>query len=204
MPRFEEETILPFPAPLEAIGLATHLRSTLVASSLESLRRRGLLDQYSGIVARQHREALLSTVAGQWLPMDVGLAHYEAVDRLGFTSDEAHRIGAEVSHKIHDTFLGVVMRAATQAGVTPWTLLPKGNQLYGRIFQGGGGTRVIKLGPKDARADIVGIPILALGYFRMAIAGLYQAGISVFCTRAYVHEIGRRTPTAITLRLSWA
>jgi hypothetical protein len=96
------------------------------------------------------------------------------------------------------------MKMATNAGVTPWTLLPKGNQLFGRIFQGGGGTRIVKLGPKEARADIVGIPILAVPYFRNAIRGLYQAGISVFCTRCYVHEIGRRSPAAITLRLSWA
>ncbi len=143
MSRFEEETILPFPAPVEQLGLATHLRSTLVASSIESLRRRGLLDRYRATIAPEHREALLTTVAGLWLPMEVGIAHYETVDRLGFTQEEQAQIGREVSHKIHDTFLGVVMRAATQAGVTPWTLLPKGNQLFGRIFQGGGGTRVV-------------------------------------------------------------
>jgi hypothetical protein len=202
--RAQEETVLAFPGPLESLGLTTHLRSTLVASSLESLRRRNLMDRYGELVVPEHKEAILSTVAGLWLPIDVGLAHYEAVDRLGFTIEEQAAIGAEVSHKIHDTFLGVVMKMATNAGVTPWTLLPKGNQLFGRVFQGGGGTRVVKLGPKEARADIVGIPLLAVPYFRNAIRGLYQAGISVFCTRCYVHEIGRRSPTAITLRLSWA
>jgi hypothetical protein len=202
--RIQEETVVPLPAPLESIGLATHLRSTLVASSLESLRRRGRLDQYRTLVVPEHREAIFDIVAGLWLPIDVGLAHYEAVDRLGFTPEEQSQIGAEVSHKIHDTFLGVVMKAATQAGVTPWTLLLKGNQLFGRLFQGGGGTRVVKLGPKDARADVVGIPILAVPYFRTAICGLYQAAISVFCTRCYVQETGRRVPTAVTLRISWA
>jgi hypothetical protein len=200
-----EEVILGFPVPLESIGLATELRSTLVASSLESLRRRSLLDRYREIVAPQHKDALLSTVAGLWLPMEIGHAHYEAVDKLGFTVEEQADIGAEVSHKIHDTFLGVVMKMATNAGVTPWTLLPKGNQLYSRLFRGGGGTRVIKLGPKEARADLVGIPLLTVPYLRHAMRGLYQAAISVFCTRCYVHEVARHSaPTAITLRISWA
>jgi hypothetical protein len=203
--RSHEETILAFPAPLESIGMAKELRSTLVASSIESLRRRSLMDRYREVVAPEHKEAILSTVAGLWLPMEVGMAHYTAVDRLGFTVEEQAGIGAEVSHKIHDTFLGVVMKMATNAGVTPWTLLPKGNQLFGRIFRGGGGTRIVKLGPKEARAEIVGIPILAVPYFRNAIRGLYQAAISVFCTRCYVHEVVRFSspPTSTALRLSW-
>ena len=201
----DEETILPFPAPLDSIGMASQLRSTLIVSSFEAIRRRELLARYRQLVDPLYREGLLSTVAGLWLPVEVGMAHYEAVDRLGFSAEEQAGIGAEVSQRIHDTLLGVVMKMATNAGVTPWTLLPKGNQLYARLFQGGGGTRIIKLGPKEARADIVGVPLLAIPYFRNAIRGLYQAGTSVFCTKCYSHEIVQRRapPTSIALRLSW-
>ena len=200
-----EDVLLPFPAPLASIGVATELRSTLVASSLESLRRKNALARYEKTVSPAHKDALLSTVAGLWLPMEMGMAHYEACDRLDFSVEEILGIGAEVSHKVHDTFLGVVMKMATNAGVTPWTLLPKGNTLYGRLFRGGGGTRIIKLGPKEARADIVGIPVLGIPYFRHAIRGLYQAGLSLFCTRCYVHEMVRHAGAmSITLRLAWA
>jgi hypothetical protein len=202
----DEDTILAFPAPLESIGMAKQLRSTLIATSFEAIRKRELLGRYTELVSPTFKDTLLSTVAGLWLPIEAGVAHYEAVDRLGFSAEEQAGIGAEVSARIHDTLLGVVMKMATNAGVTPWTLLPKGNQLYGRLFQGGGGTRIIKLGPKEARADIVGVPILAVPYFRNAIRGLYQAGIQVFCTRCYAHEIVQRKapPTSIALRLSWA
>jgi hypothetical protein len=201
----DEETILPFPAPPDSIGMAKELRSTLIVSSFEALRRRELLERYRQLVDPMYRETLLSTVAGLWLPVEAGMAHYEAVDRLGFSAEQQAGIGGEVSQKIHDTLLGVVMKMATNAGVTPWTLLPKGNQLYSRLFQGGGGTRILKLGPKEARADIVGVPILAVPYFRNAIRGLYQAGISVFCTKCYAHEIVQRKapPTSIALRISW-
>jgi hypothetical protein len=200
-----EEIILPFPAPPETIGMAKQLRSTLVASSLESLRRRDLLDRYRALLPAQHTEAILSTVAGLWLPMEVGLAHYEAVDRLGFTMEEQEQIGTEVSHKLTDTFLGTVMKMATNAGVTPWTLLPKGNQFYGRLFRGGGGTRVIKLGPKEARSDVVGLPLLSVPYFRRALRALYQGAVSVFCTKCYVHEVIRQSSsTSTAFRISWA
>jgi hypothetical protein len=200
-----EEIILPFPGPPDAIGMAKHFRSTLVASSLESLRRHNLFDRYRAIVPAEHREAILSTVAGLWLPIEVGLAHYEAVDRLGMTTEQQEQIGSEVSHKLQDTFLGTVMKMATNAGVTPWTLLPKGNQFYSRLFRGGGGTRVIKLGPKEARSDVVGLPLLSVPYFRHSLRGLYQGAISVFCTKCYVHEVIRKSSsTSTAFRISWA
>lgn len=201
----EDELILPFPGPVESLGECTEVRSTLLASSLASLRRHGLYDSYLARLAPAHREAVLSSVAGQWLPMDIGRAHYQACDGLGLGPSEQVEIGAEVSFKIHETFLGVVVRMAKHAGVTPWTLLPKGNQMYSRLFQGGGGVRVIKRGPKEARADIVGIPLLAVPYFRNALRGIYQAAISLFCLQAYVHEIPREaTNSRASLKISWA
>jgi hypothetical protein len=201
----DEEIVLPFPSPVESLGMATEVRSTLIASSIESIRRRGAYDRYTKLLAQDHREAILTSVAGQWLPMASGLAHYRACEALGFTVEQQLSIGAEVSHKVHDTFLGVVVKMAKNAGVTPWTLLPKGNQLYSRLMNGGGGTQITRLGPKEARAELAGIPLLEVPYFRNAIRGLYQAGLSLFCTRAYVNEITRRgSPSYIALRVAWA
>jgi hypothetical protein len=200
----DEEIIVPFPAPADSLGLATEVRSTLIASSIESLRRRGAYDRYTKLLAPPHRDTLLMSVAGQWLPMSAGIAHYRACEALGFSVDEQFAIGAEVSHKIHDTFLGVVVKMAKNAGVTPWTLLPKGNQLYGRLLNGGGGAQVTKLGPKECRAELAGLPLLEVPYFRNAIRGIYQAAIALFCARVYVNELPRRaTPTSITMRVAW-
>jgi hypothetical protein len=200
-----EELLLPFPAPAESLGLATEVRSTLIASSIESLRRRAAYDRYCTLLSPTHKEAILTAVAGQWLPMAAGLAHYRACEALGFSIEEQFAIGSEVSHKIHDTFLGVVVKMAKNAGVTPWVLLPKGNQLYSRLFNGGGGTQITKLGPKECRAEIAGIPLLEVPYFRNAIRGIYQAAITLFCLRAYVNEIPRRgTSSSVALRVAWA
>jgi hypothetical protein len=205
MSESREEIILPFPTAESALGLAVEVRSTLIASSMDSLRRRGTFERYRKLLAAEHRDTLLSSVAGLWLPMNAGMAHYQACEDLGLSVEEQLGIGAEVSHKIHDTFLGVVIKMAKNAGVTPWTLLPKGNQLYGRLFNGGGGTQIVKLGPKEARATISGVTLLQIPYFRNAIRGLYQAAITLFCTRAYVNEIPRRsTPNSVVLRIAWA
>jgi hypothetical protein len=201
----EEEIFLPYPAPTAQLGLAREVRSTLLSSSLESLRRRGLLDQYKTTVAPEYRELILSSVAGSWLPIDVGLAHYRACNSLVPDTDDQVAIGAEVSEKIHGTFVGVVVKMAHNAGVNPWTLLPKGNQIFGRLFRGGGGTRITKLGPKEARAEIAGLTLFGIPYFRHAIRGIYQAGIALFCTRVYIHELAKLSTTdKVALHIAWA
>ncbi|MGH7297546.1 MAG: hypothetical protein ACRELB_21595, partial [Polyangiaceae bacterium] len=167
------ELVVHFPAPTATLGLATAVRSTLIASSLQSLRRRDLYERYQAVLAPEHREAVLSSVAGLWLPMEVGRAHYDACDRLNLSVLEQVEIGGDVSIKIHDTFLGVVIRTAKHAGVTPWVLLARGNQMYSRLFHGGGGIRVIRRAAKEARADVAGVPLLGIPYFRNAIRGLY-------------------------------
>jgi hypothetical protein len=181
------------------------VRSTLIASSIASLRRHELFDSYLAYLSTESRDAVLSSVAGQWLPMEVAWAHYEACNQLGLSVLETFEIGAEVSYKIHETFLGVMVRMAKNAGVSPWMILPKGNVLYARLFRGGGGTQVLKRGPKEARADLVGVPLLGIPYFRHATRGLYHAGVSLFCIRAYVHEIDRESgPMRLALKVAWA
>jgi hypothetical protein len=94
---------------------------------------------------------------------------------------------------------------ARDVGVTPWMLLTRGNQMYSRLFRGGGGVRVIERGPKEARADVAGLSLLDIPYFRHALRGLYQAAVSLFCLQSYVHEVARDGgPTRIALRISWA
>jgi hypothetical protein len=156
------------------------------------------------MLAPQHRDAVLSTVAGVWLSMDVARAHYEACERLGLSVQEQVGIGMEVSAKIHETFLGTVVRMARQAGVTPWVLLSRGHQMYSRLLQGGGGLRVVKYGPKEARADIRGVPLFGVPYFRHAVRGIYQGAVSLFCMQAYIQEITRdAAPNRIALKVSW-
>lgn len=201
----EGELVLPFPAPLERLGVATEIRSTLIASSLQSLKARGHGDRYSELLPDEHRDTILHCIAGQWFPMAVGFAHYETCDRLALTMEQQREIGEDVSRRIHETFLSVMLQVAKGVGVTPWTVLSKGNQIFARMAKGGG-TQVRKIGPKDATIEIAGLPLLDIPYFRNATQGIYQVAIGMFAKRAHVRLIanGSRDPGKLTtMHASW-
>ncbi len=198
--------MLPFPGAPDNLGSATEVRSTLIGSSIRMLRARGHFDRYCSLLPAAHRATILDSVAGQWLPIELGVAHYSACESLGLTVAEPIEMGASVSHLIHGTLLGAAIRLAKDAGVTPWTLLPNGNRLYRRILRGGGGTQVAKVGPKEARVDVVGVPMLAIPYYRNALRGMYHAAVGLFCTQAYVRGSSRTSQDtgAVVLRIAWA
>jgi hypothetical protein len=52
----------------------------------------------------------------------------------------------------------------------------------------GGEVSVVKLGPKEARVEIVGWPCAATTYCRVACRGMLAAIVDPFCSKAYVRE----------------
>ena len=120
----EPEVIVPFALPREKLPLATQVRSTLVASSLRSVRGHGFYDRYVALLDPGWRDAVLHAVAGVWLPLAAGVAHYKACDALGVSPAEQMEIGREVGDRIQGTFLASMVRVAKGAGVTPWDALP--------------------------------------------------------------------------------
>ena len=66
--------------PIDLIPPTTRFRSTWIVSSLEGLRERGCFDRYERQLI-DYRDAILSAVAGVWLPVDVVRAHYEACEK---------------------------------------------------------------------------------------------------------------------------
>jgi hypothetical protein len=201
----DAEVILPFPAPRERLEVASAIRSTLIASSLQSLKARGHWERYSELLPEEHRHTIVHCIAGEWFPLAVGFAHYETCDQLGLTIEQQREIGEDVSRRIHETFLGVVLQMAKGVGVTPWMILPKGNQIYARIVRGGG-IQVTKLGPKDASIEVAKLPLLEVPYFRTATCGIYQSAIGMFAKRAHVRLLPNesRSPGSMTtLHASW-
>lgn len=199
------DVILPFPAPLAELDVAREIRSTLIASSIQALRSHGHIERYTQLLPEQYRDKVLHCIAGQWFPLGVGAAHYQACEQLGLSIEQQRQIGSDVSHRIHETFLGVVVKMAKGVGVTPWTALGRGNQLYARILRGGG-TQMTKLGSKDAHIELGRLPLLEIPYFRTAALGMYQTAIGLFATRAHVRLVAAqsRVPGFLTtMHASW-
>jgi hypothetical protein len=131
------------------------------------------------------------------------MAHYATCDALGLATSEQMAIGQEVNERVQGSLLGLIVRTAKGAGVGPWPALANCQRYYGRLFNSGT-VRLVKLGPKEARVDLVGCPLLAYAHFRNGLRGVTSAGMEFFCERAYVHELPKlTTSTSLTMRLSW-
>jgi hypothetical protein len=198
------ETVVPFRAAPARLGTATMVRTTLVAASVQSLRARGLYERYATRLGEADRNELATAVAGQWIPMSLAAAHYRACESLRLCAGEQLDIAVKVGMHLHGTFLGAMLRMARTVGVTPWGALAYTDKLYGRLFQGGG-IAVTRIGPKDARVDLVGNALCETEYFRVGVRGVYQAALELFCERLSMHEIPRRySGLDMAVRIAWA
>ena len=197
------EIFLPFPMLRERIADGTHFRSTWLTASQAALRERGHGARYATLLAPEHKERILSIVAGLWVPMDVARAHYLACDDLQLPSQELVDIGMGAARRANATVLSIAFRLARGAGVTPWTILAQIQKIWDRTSKGGG-VAVWKLGPKEARIEVVGYPLAHIRYNRITFRGIVLAVVELFCKKMYVSEVptqcSRRT---LGFRLSW-
>lgn len=200
--RDDGELILDYPSPLNA---TTSIRSTLITSSLSSLRARGLFERYEAVQTSPHRDIILKCVAGEWLPLEVGRAHYEACDGLGLSVEEQIGIGKDVSRRIHETFLSLIVKAARGVGVTPWLLLPKGNVMQSRLYVGGG-IRIFKLGQSSAHVELARMPLLGIPYVRWGTVGVYTAAVELLAKSATTRIVKTESSDPerlLVLRIDW-
>jgi len=200
--RNEGEVIVEYTKVIEPV---TAVRSTLLTSSLMSLRAHGLFERYDALQTSPHRHKIMNLIAGEWLPMEVAYAHYEACDALGLSVDEQIAIGKDVSRRIHETFLSLIVKAARGVGMTPWVLLPKGKAMQSRLCKGGG-IRIVKVGPKAVRVEFARLPHLAIPYVRHGLLGLYTAAIELLASNVNARIVKHEStePTRLfVLRIDW-
>lgn len=198
-----EEIVVPLRATsLSLVAPVTQVRSTLLSASLLALTKRGLTDRYFDVLPLDLHDTLRTLVAGSWIPVEIAQKHYEALDALGISTNDAMSIGAEVGDRVQASLLGVVTRVAKGAGATPWPAIAAYPRLWERMFKGGD-CRVVKLGPKEARFDNVGVPLCRYDYFRNAWRGMAVAALSLLSRKVFVNEVASRTSNAFAFRASW-
>lgn len=196
------EVILDYPRPLEPTWA---VRSTLITSSLEALRGLGLFERYLELQRSEHRNTILRSIAGQWLPLEVGFAHYQACDALGLGEEEQIAIGKLVSRRVHETFLSVIVKVARGVGVTPWPVLAKGNVMLSRLRRGGG-IRVLKLSRNSARVEVAEDRLLVIPYTRNGMVGIYTAAVELLASKVTTRIIKSESQDPgrlFVLRIEW-
>jgi hypothetical protein len=198
-----EEPFVPFETSREKAPPVTECRSTWLASSIKSLAVHGLLERYTAALPDDQRSAVLGVIAGAWLPVSVALVHYGACDAMGLPADQQIAIGRDVIDAVHRSTLQIALRLVRETGATPWSTFSAQKRLWARTWRGGD-VAVFKLGPKEARVEIVGWPCARFGYCRRATHGVILGQTELFCRKAHVQEIKALcTPTSVGYRVAW-
>jgi hypothetical protein len=199
-----EEVVAPFRIARELVRPTTAFKSTWLTASLDTLRSRGHFDRYLERLPVEHHEPVLGSIAGVWLPVEVCIAHYRACDALALTVAEQIMIGRGVLQRLQRTIFSLAFRVAREAGVTPWNILKTFPNEFDRQWRGGA-CGIFKLGPKDARFEMIGFPVAAIPYARTALRGMVMGLAELVCTKCYVHDIRERCDDmTIAYRVAWA
>jgi hypothetical protein len=184
----------------------THVRSTLITSSLRALGECELLDRYFGVLAHDVTDDIRGAIPGVWLPVNVAMAHYRACEALELSAAQQFEMGRRVGAKIQGTLLGTLVVVGKQAGMTPWVFLERLDRLYERLAVGGA-VQVSRLAEKDALVEIYKAPVFETAYFLTAWQGVIEGICDLFCTRAFVKanvRAGRLAAEKTAYTISWA
>jgi hypothetical protein len=196
------EIFLPFHSPNHVPAL-THVRSTLVVSAIQAMRARGLYDAYEANLPPETRPRILELIAGQWIPAEMAVAHYRAVDQLSLAPATIEAIGADVADRTGKTVLHTAVKVSKALGATPWAALSLAHRLRETSWRGSD-LAVYKLGPKEARYDWVGQPCAEIPYFTRSFTGFVRALIGLFCRTAYASPLpALSSPTSLSIRIAW-
>jgi len=183
----------------------THVRGTVLVSSLLTLKAAGHYDRYVELLPREWHEPVLFALASSWLPIELGLVHYQTCEALALDNHELTQIGELLATRYADTFLGTILQKTRDAGVNaPWIALRAQPRIWERMYMGGG-VKIYRTGPKDALGEFSGLPLARFRYFRVAFAGYYQGLANMFVRSAYVTAARPMNPGGDTFAItgSW-
>lgn len=201
-----EEVIVELDVPLHAVPALSAVRSTIILSSIASIRAAGYFDAYRASLSAEHAPAVLDCVAGTWVALAAARAHYDACEALGLAPSVQYEIGVGTGKRAQGTLLGTTARLAKNvAGATPWTLIAYVGRFWSRAFLGSG-IRVVKTGPKDARLEVVRHPLIqSVPYYRHSFRGFCTSLFEMFCLKMWFREQRVRPEDAVaTFRAQWA
>jgi hypothetical protein len=197
------EIVVPLRNPPQDIPPVTRVRTTLVHSSRRALQNRELLPVYRAQLSSADRAALEGVVPGRWLGIELAISHYRAIDALNLPTSEQLALGGGVAEIIQSTLIATLLRMARGLGLTPWTGVNQYARIWDRLFMGGD-LLVEKFGPREAVVTMYKLPLLGIPYFRVALRGLQERGLSEIYSwhKLHVTELSSSESSA-KYRLTW-
>jgi hypothetical protein len=191
------EAVVPLELPVPPV---THMRTTVVSTSLLSLRDQGLAEKHRALLSPEMRATLDSLELGSWIPIDVAVRHFEACDRLGLTQADIENVSRRTFARLRGTTLSTIVTLAKVIGVTPWLPISQTDRIFRRVHLGGG-VGAWKIGPKEALIEIHGDPLLEIPYYAHANRVTYNFILELFSKVTIVRRLKR--PDCVGYRISW-
>jgi hypothetical protein len=192
--------LVPLPAPIDLIPPTTRVRSTWIVSSLEGLRERGCFDHYERQLI-EHRDAILSAIAGVWLPVEVVRAHYEACEKLSI-SDSEYLLMVKTGSRVRQAWFSRLIAEAQHPQATPCTALLLMHRGWPRAVEGGA-VGVSRLSDNRGRIDYVSCSLFEIPYFRRAVRFMIQFLVAHNTARATVRELPERKAHTCSYLVDW-
>ncbi len=182
---------------------ATHVRGTLIGSSVIALKNAGHFEAYKRALPVAWHEHVLFAPAASWQPIEIGVRHYEACTALGLSVSEIAAMGNAVAALTSKSIFATAARVARESGTSPLMVLPLLPRLWARLFQGGC-VRGYQTGPKDVRMEVTGCVLLESTYFRTALRGLGASLVEPVARKVLARE-GRATGDrqSVSILFSW-
>jgi hypothetical protein len=189
--------------PESAVPPVTHFRSTGTVAALRILGERGLRARYQEHLDPAHRRTITEMVPAEWVPAEAIVAHFRAVDRLGLSTSELLDLGTSAGEGVVRFQTSTLLRMTRELGVTPWPILRHAHRMWDRMCRGGDVT-IERVGPKEVLTTLHHglIPLSSSAYFRTMLRGVFQAGLSLWCTRCYVTDAPAPS-TSLAFREAW-
>jgi hypothetical protein len=167
---------------------ATAVRGTVLMASQEALKTGGYYERYAAHVEDAYRSKLLiDIVPNTWLGLDQAMAHYRACQALGLDEATIQHLGTAVGDRINNVFIKSLIRLATGT-VQPWFAWQLAPRVWARAWKGSA-VGVLKMGPTEARVDVVGFPCVSIPYVRISLGAFFAKNTQLFCKSAVSRSV---------------
>lgn len=188
------------PKPLGTALQARAFRSTWIVASLESMHSSVHWPRYLAAL-REHREEVLSSVAGAWCPMPVARSHYLACDALSLSSADVTAVFDGPGGRIRQAWYAPFIAFAKEADM-PWEVLARLEPMWLRSCDAGAVT-IVRLAEREARVAFAGCELFDIAYFRESVRNVLFALFRHACDDHEVRVLPQSAPGGGTFAVRW-
>jgi hypothetical protein len=202
LPRTEELLASDPPAGEPAFPLS-RIRSTLMVATLAALRAAEAEERYRVLVGPERYAFARALLPGAWVDIAEALEHYRAIDALQLSPSTLRGIGAEAARQLKGTVLSSLVKLAALASASPWLALEQTPRLVGRVWTGGG-VKLYRSGPKEARLHFHDNVLMDMTAVRAALAATITTLLEGFATTVFTRGDDRFSrPGQCAFRVAW-